>query len=126
MKKIYFTIIATLIMVVIFSFKNNNFSGSISQVWNNLKTASIDTGGTKDMGYVNQTTLIETAWNNLKASSDASYDGTKITDGTKNVYFKYKNSSATTETLNGKGYIIIGTISISSGPNSVQKIRFTK
>lgn len=60
----------------------------------------------------------------LKSGSDATFDGKKITDGLGNVYYKYVQSS--TATFQGKGYNLVGTISINSGPNSTQKIRFTK
>lgn len=120
MKKIIFILLFGLI---IFSFQK---SETTLQIWDKLKSGSVNTGGNKNMGFVNENISIDKAWESLRLGSDASYDGTKITDKKNNVYFKYKNSKLTTETLGGKGYSVIGTISISSGPNASQKIRFTK
>ena len=125
MKKTLLLLIGTLFLIILLSFKveKENLAYTTYQYWSNtLKPQCIDAGGTQ--GLINETTSLTTAWTMLKSSSDAKLDGTKITDGLGNVYYKYVQSS--TATLQGKGYNLVGTISISSGPNSTQKIRFTK
>lgn len=125
MKKNILLLFGALFLMILLSFKveKTNFAYTTYQYWSNtLKSQCIDAGGTK--GLINETTSLTTAWTMLKSGSDATFDGTKITDGLGNVYYKYVQSS--TATFQGKGYNLVGTISISSGPNSTQKIRFTK
>ncbi len=121
-KKLYAGTALVLIgLLILQSFKFNSAS-TCYQVWTGLTAECFDVGGS--YGLVNDKTSFATAFNNLKSASDAKFDGSKITDGKGNVYVKYSPSS--TETFQGKGYNIVGGLSISSGPNSVKKIRFTK
>ena len=92
------------------------------QIWNSLSAECFDTGG--NYGLVNDKTPLATAWSNLQNASDAKFDGSKITDASGNICIKYTPSS--TETFQGKGYTIIGGLTISSGPSATKKIRFTK
>ncbi len=91
-------------------------------IYKKLEAESTDAGG--NFGLVNTKTSITTAWTSLQSASDAKFDGTTVTDGVANFYVKYKESSA--PELDKKGYITIGTISLSKGPQAVRKIRFTK
>lgn len=97
-------------------------TASCLSVYSQLSAESVNTGG--NYGLVNDSTSLSTAWSRLSAASDASVSGTKITDGSSNIYVKYNESSRAT--FSGKGYTTVGTISLSSGPDSVKKIRFTK
>jgi hypothetical protein len=92
-----------------------------------LKAESTNTGGNE--GLVNEKTSLATAWKNLAAASDAkksATDATLISDGKGNYYKNYIASS--TETFAGKGYNLVGSIQLSSGPDSIAptKVRFTK
>ena len=97
-------------------------SGGCLSVYTQLSNESLNTGG--NYGLVNDTTPLSSAWSRLQSASDANFDGVKVTDSSNNIYVKYQESSSTT--FQGKGFNTVGTISLSSGPDSVKKIRFTK
>ncbi len=92
-------------------------------IYAQLSAESIDTGGS--YGLVNEKTSLSTAWAKLKSASDAktNTNGT-ISDGKGNVYVNYIQGS--TATFQGKGYTLVGSISLSGGPDATKKIRFTK
>ena len=79
-----------------------------------------DYGGPQ--GRVNEVTPISTAWNALKRASDATVvvPDSQVRDGKGNVYQKYNQTSTI------KNLTLVGTISISSSPDSEKKLRFTK
>jgi hypothetical protein len=92
-------------------------------VYSQLGKESIDTGG--DYGLVNEKTSLSTAWAKLKAASDATLNEKgNISDGKSNTYVNYVQSS--TQAFASKNYTIVGSISLSGGPDAKKKIRFTK
>jgi hypothetical protein len=92
--------------------------GTALAVYRALLVQSSTAGG--KYGLVNSTTSITLAWNLISTAqgSVVNSNGT-VTDNKGNVYVKYEQTSTI------PGFTLIGTISISSGPDAVKKIRFT-